>query len=90
MQGSLLASFGFRTLSVLRAVKAGTPLISATQDRLAAFGLATIDPDGTTSLTISGLELLAYLESLELVPEEHVEFVEAVSGPASSKKPSSP
>ena len=90
MQGSLLASFGFRTLSVLRAVKAGTPLIPATQERLAAFGLATTAPDGTTSLTISGIELLAYLESLELVPEEHVEFVEAVSGPASSKKPSSP
>ena len=57
MQGSLLASFGFRTLAVLRAVKAGTPLIDATKERLRSFGFATIAPDGTASLTILGEEI---------------------------------
>lgn len=90
MQGSLLASFGYRTLAVLRAVKAGISLNPATQERLASFGLATTTPDGTTSLTISGLEVLAYLEGLELVPNEHVEFIETTSGPVATKKPSGP
>lgn len=86
MEGLLLASFGFRTLAVLRAVKAGTPLIEATKERLCSFGFAAIAADGSVSLTILGEEMLTYLESIALVPEDHVEFIEAVSGSGGPKK----
>ena len=88
MQGSLLASFGFRTLAVLRAVSDGIRINDATKERLCSFGFATVGPDGTASLTIVGLAVLAYLESIALVPEDHVEFIEAASGRGAPKKAS--
>ena len=90
MQGSLLASFGFRLLAILRAVQAGDPLLDATKERLRSFGFATIASNGAVPLTLLGQEILAYLESLALIPEEHAEFVEAVSGQVEHKKTPGP
>lgn len=85
MQGSLLASFGFRTLAILRAVKSGVALLDETKSILLDFGLAVMDSDGNLSLTFAGEAMLAYLEKLELIPEEHVEFIEAVSDGTTSR-----
>lgn len=80
MQGVLLTSFGFRTLDVLRAVKAGTPLDDTTKERLCNFGFATMAQGGAVSLTMAGIEMLDYLEHLALVLDEHAEFIEVASG----------
>lgn len=78
---TLLASFGVRTLEILRAVKAGQPLNWVTVSRLDSIGWAKVSGDGRALLTVAGGEALDMLEKLDAISEEHAELLEELSGP---------
>ncbi|HHA2734570.1 TPA: hypothetical protein ACYRK3_000079 [Stenotrophomonas maltophilia] len=82
MQGkTLLASFGVRTLEILRAVSEKRPLLDVTIHNLASIGWATKTADGEVRLTVAGIEALGMLENLDAIPEEHVDLLERLSDP---------
>lgn len=82
MQGkTLLASFGVRTLEILRAINEKQPLWDVTIHRLASIGWATKAADGQVLLTIAGIEALDMLEKLDAIPEEYVDLLERLSDP---------
>ena len=84
---SLLASFGVRSLEILRAVVSGNFLYPATIDGLVSIGWASVLEDGTVALTIAGQAAHALLEKLDAIPEEHVDLLESLSGTIPEQEP---
>lgn len=77
---TLLASFGVRTLQILRAVSKEQPLLDVTIDGLSSIGWVTRGADRQAQLTFTGIEALAMLERLDAIPEDHVSLLESLSG----------
>lgn len=84
---SLLASFGVRSLNILRAVVSGGFLYPATIEGLVSIGWASVLGNGTVVLTIAGQEAHALLEKLDAIPEEHVDLLESLSGAVDEQEP---
>ena len=73
-------------MEILRAVVSGSHLHPATVEVLVSIGWASVTSDGTVLLTVAGKEAHSMLEKLDAVPEEHVDLLEKLSGPATAEE----